>query len=84
VGEFYQVTIFISGNRSSVYLITTDSDNLPKGLIWHYNKDESIATLKGIPESAGEYQMVIRAYCRGTQETGQIGEKIYQFSVKPK
>ena len=82
VGQPYEVTITVSGNETPVFLISVDSVELPPGLILHYEKNASIASIRGIPEMVGEFEFVISALCYGTNVSGQTGEQHYRLLVK--
>jgi len=82
VGQPYEATITVSGNHTPVFLISVDSEELPPGLTLHYEDNASTAEIKGVPEKAGEFEFTVRAYCYGTNVSGQTGERRYRLLVK--
>lgn len=84
VGEAYTATITASGNQTPVFLITVDKQKLPLGLTLYYEKNERFAEIRGVPAKAGTYAFTVSAYCYGTNQSGQGGERRYQMRVRPK
>lgn len=81
VGEQYHVRISVYDNDTPVYLMTAVSDSTLKGIIWDFNKEKGFAELKGVPEIPGKFEVTIKAFCHGTQKSGQADEKKYKLVV---
>jgi len=82
VGQSYQATIAVTGNKTPVGQIGIDSGTLPAGLNITYERGQSSATLSGTPQSAGTYKFSIVALCMGTNKGGQTGHIDYTLVVK--
>ena len=82
LGQPYQATITVSDSETPVFSMALDSGELPPGLMLHYEKNDSTASIEGIPEEAGEFEFAIHAYCYGTNISGQSGVQHYKLSVK--
>lgn len=82
VGQEYQATINVSGNRTPVGQISIDSGTLPSGLNLRFEKGTSAAVINGTPQEAGTFKLTIGAWCMGTNQAGQTGHQNYELSVK--
>ena len=82
VGQPYEATITVSEAATPVFEISIKSSELPPGLSLSYESINDVAVIQGIPESAGEFELVAKAACFGTNSPGQVGEKTYTLSVK--
>jgi hypothetical protein len=82
VGTAYSAVITISGNQTPVGNVSADS-GLPPGLSLHWdeNGDRNSAELSGTPTTAGTFEMVISAWCLGTNVNGQTGSRNYSVVV---
>lgn len=82
VGQPYETTITVSGNKTPVFLMSIGSGELPPGLTLYYEPDASTAEIKGIPTVAGEFEFTVHASCLGTNVSGQTGEQHYELLVR--
>ena len=80
-GQPYDVTITVSGNQTPVFEFIVDNDDLPKGLVLHFESGNT-AKVSGIPFDKGEYEFTIKVSCFGTSVNGQTGEHQYRLFVK--
>jgi hypothetical protein len=82
LGQPYEVTVAVAGNKTPVFRIAVDDGKLAPGLALHYERNASTATIAGIPKEAGEFEFGVGAACKGTSISGQTGEQRYTLLVK--
>jgi hypothetical protein len=82
-GVSYEAAIRISQNDTPVGGISLSDGTLPPGLELVFMDAEETAILAGTPTQEGTYAFTIRAWCFGTQESGQTGDKPYTLVVGP-
>jgi len=82
VGESYQATISISGNRTPVGEIHVSRGSLPEGLDLSYQKHANVAEITGRPREAGRWTFTVSAWCYGTQVSGQTGQRVYELIAR--
>ena len=83
VGEPYSATIGIAGNRTPVGSLAVGVGELPTGLALYHERGNSFAEIRGTPETAGLSKFTISAWCLGTNEHGQSGQRDYELPVRP-
>lgn len=83
IGEAYQVEIRISQNVTPVGDMSIDLNALPEGLEFNFIQGEDRATISGVPQEAGEFNIIVNAWCYGTNVSGQTIEKDYRIIVNP-
>lgn len=81
-GQPYQATIIVTGNRTPVGYIGTESGALPLGLEIQYQQIENTAVIKGTPEEVGTFNFTVDTWCMGTNQPGQTAHKDYELVVK--
>jgi len=82
-GVSYEATISISQNGTPVGGISLADGTLPPGLELVFMDAEETAILAGTPTQEGTYTLIVSAWCFGTQESGQTGDKQYTLVVGP-
>jgi hypothetical protein len=55
---------------------------LPSGLAIAHENSSNTAELRGTPQEAGMFEFTIRAWCYGTNVSGQVGQQAYTLVVK--
>ena len=82
VGSAYDVRIDVIDASTPVGRILDDPENsLPKGLSIIHTEREKYGFIRGIPEQAGTYNVLLYASTFGTQCAGQDAEITYQLEV---
>jgi hypothetical protein len=81
-GEFYGVTITVTGGETPVGQFWVEAGELPVGLTIQHDTGASTAELSGTPEEAGSYAFTIGASCLGTSVSGQRGSVQYELLVR--
>jgi hypothetical protein len=78
----YDVRITISGNQTPVGQILVSDGQLPPGMTLTDDHENSAATIGGTPLQSGQYTFTLRAWCLGTNQSGQTGEQAYALTVR--
>ena len=84
LGQPYEVTITVTGNRTPVFRVSVEDGELPPGLALHYEERATTATITGVPKEAGEFEFGVGAFCLGTSISGQKGDQRYTLLVRQK
>jgi len=87
VGKAYHVVLSVSKNQTPMGALYLYSGQLPAGLEFVYQDDnsgEANATIEGIPTEVGYFPIVVKARSYGTQCSGQTGIHEYAISVATK
>ncbi len=80
--QSYSATITISNNSTPVGAISVADGALPRGLILHHTRGNSMAEISGIAAESGDFKFTISAWCFGTNVSGQAGQQAYSLTVK--
>ena len=81
-GQAYQVTITVSENQTPVGDMYVSDGSLPPGLVMSHERGSSTATISGKPTQAGGFAFTVSAWCLGTNQAGQTGQRAYTLVVK--
>jgi hypothetical protein len=82
VGEAYELEISVSDNVTPVLRIEIEDGDLPPGLEFIFEERTGFATIRGVPEAAGEYHFSVFASCYATSVSGQTGKHEYVIVVE--
>jgi hypothetical protein len=82
VGSAYDLRIDVINASTPVGRILDDPENpLPKGLSVIHTEREKYGFIRGVPEQAGTYKVLLYASTFGTQCAGQDAEITYRLEV---
>ncbi|ATH80446.1 hypothetical protein N7333_10260 [Pseudomonas sp. GD04158] len=82
VGATYDVRIDVINASTPVGRILDDPEGaLPKGLSIIHTEREKYGFIRGVPEQAGTYEVLLYASTFGTQCAGQYAEITYRLEV---
>ena len=82
VGSAYDVRFDVINASTPVGRILDDPENpLPKGLNIVHIEREKYGFIRGVPEQAGTYKVLLYASTFGTQCVGQYAEITYRLEV---
>jgi hypothetical protein len=84
VGLPYAATVTITGNETPVGDIYVADGELPPGLRLEFagRGTGSTAQFTGTPTASGSYEVTIAAWCLGTNESGQTGDRKYTIEIR--
>lgn len=81
-GSAYDVRIDVTNASTPVVRILDDPERpLPEGLSIIHTEREKHGFIRGVPEQAGTYKVLLYASTFGTQCVGQYAEITYQLEV---
>ncbi|HSH02957.1 MAG TPA: hypothetical protein VLL52_10600 [Anaerolineae bacterium] len=78
----YRTMIHVTDNETPVASIEIKEGELPPGLRFEYELGTGSAAIVGRPTQIGRYTFTVRAWCLGTNVSGQVGEKEYELVVE--
>jgi hypothetical protein len=81
VGVPYSATITVTNQYTPVGDISVSRGALPAGLTLHYVEIQDSAQISGTPRASGTHVFTISAWCMGTNQPGQTGERSYSLEV---
>jgi len=81
LNEPYAETVTVLYNVTLVGEINASAGQLPPGLTVQYPVNADSAVIAGTPEVLGTYHFTVTAWCYGTNQSGQRGEKEYTIYI---
>ena len=84
VGLPYTAIVTVTGNETPVGDIYVSEGELPPGVRLEFagRGTGSTAQFSGTPTSSGSFEVTIAAWCLGTNQSGQTGDKKYTIEIR--
>jgi hypothetical protein len=81
-GVPYEVEVRVENVLTFVGEFTIVKGKLPTGLSLERVPSENATRITGVPQETGTFAFVLGAWCEGTNDPGQTGQKEYTIVVK--